>query len=54
MANMLQLIHRRQGLIDRPVGKGIRFLAEEQDQPQFFYCVPFSSSFQAQALSLLG
>jgi hypothetical protein len=33
MANMLQLIHRRQGLIDRPVGKGIRFLAEEQDQP---------------------
>ena len=32
MASLLQLKHGRQGLIDRPVGKAIRFLAEEQDQ----------------------
>ena len=32
MASLLQLKHGRQDLIDRPVGKAIRFLAEEQDQ----------------------
>ena len=32
MASLQQLKHRRQDLIDRPVGKAIRFLAEEQDQ----------------------
>ena len=32
MASLLQLKHGRQGLTDRPVGKAIRFLAEEQDQ----------------------
>ncbi len=32
MASLLQLDHKRQGLVDRPVGRAIRFLAEEQDQ----------------------
>lgn len=32
MASLLQLKHGRQGLTDRPVGKAIRFLAEQQDQ----------------------
>jgi AcrR family transcriptional regulator len=32
MASLLQLEHGRGDLIDRPVGKAIRFLAEEQDQ----------------------
>ena len=32
MASLLQLKHGRQDPIDRPVGKAIRFLAEEQDQ----------------------
>ena len=32
MASLLQLEHGRQDLVDRPVGKAIRFLAEEQDQ----------------------
>lgn len=32
MASLLQLKHGRQGLADRPVGKAIRFLAEQQDQ----------------------
>ena len=32
MASLLQLKHGRQDLIDRPVGKAINFLFEEQDQ----------------------
>lgn len=32
MASLLRLDHKRQGKIERPVGKAIRFLAEEQDQ----------------------
>jgi len=32
MASLLRLDHRRQGMIDQPVGKAIRFLAEQQDQ----------------------
>jgi AcrR family transcriptional regulator len=32
MASLLQLDHRRQGVIERPVGRAIRFLAEEQNQ----------------------
>ena len=32
MASLLQLDHRRAGMIDRPVGKAIRFLTEKQDQ----------------------
>ena len=32
MASLLQLKQGRQGLTDRPVGKAIRFLAEQQDQ----------------------
>lgn len=32
MASLLQLKRGRQGLTDRPVGKAIRFLAEQQDQ----------------------
>ena len=32
IASLLQLEHGRQDLNDRPVGKAIRFLAEEQDQ----------------------
>ncbi len=32
MASLLQLDYRRPGMIDRPVGRAIRFLTEEQDQ----------------------
>ena len=37
MASLLQLKHGHQDLIDRPVGKAINFLFEEQDQALKFF-----------------